>query len=148
MGESPEDDVAILGGVRHGVLMVLAAVLLAGCGAAEPQMVPATQAGSAASVPTDGEAVDLEFAPEGFSMPSGAVLVEQIDQVNNVTLMFTEPDGAAVLDYYRRALPAMGFTITADANGALTFENAEWQGAATTADDVAAITMRTDWESR
>lgn len=108
-------------------------------------MVPATN-GPVASIPSGGVDAGLEFAPPGFSRPFGSTVVETIDQVNNVTLVFSAPIGAELADYYRRALPEMGFEITADANDTLKFKNDAWQGAVTTGDGVGAITMRTDWE--
>lgn len=79
-------------------------------------------------------------------MPAEASMVEEIDQVNNITVVFSAPDADAVVDYYRRALPGMGMKITDDANGALQFENGQWQGSVVGGDEVSAITMRTDWE--
>lgn len=127
--------------------MLLAATLtVVGCGAAEPTMQPAPSASVAVSVPDGGRPVQLEYAPTGLSVPSDAIVEQEIDQVNNVTLVFAAPTGAELAAYYRAALPQMGFTITADNNNSLLFENEHWQGAFTASGQTCAITFRTDWE--
>ncbi|NLE98906.1 MAG: hypothetical protein GX596_13100 [Propionibacterium sp.] len=124
----------------------VALIALAGCAADEPTMTPATQPAVAPSVPEDGIALNMEFAPAGLSVPSGAMVVEEIDQVNNITIVFSAPTGAELAAYYRRTLPELGFTITADANNSLLFEDAQWTGGFTASGAYSALTLRTDWE--
>lgn len=124
----------------------LAVLLLGGCQASEPTKQPASQKASVPAAPAEGETLDLEYAPKGLSVPRGAIIVEQIDQVNNITLVFSAPTGAELAAYYRRALPTMGFTITADGNNSLTFADEQWHGAFTAAGAQSALTLRTDWE--
>lgn len=132
------------------ILAALAAVVaLAGCAGEEPTMTPATQPAQTPSVPADGLALadrGFEFAPAGLSVPADAMIVEEIDQVNNVTVVFSAPTGAELAAYYRRVLPELGFTITADANNSLLFSDDQWDGALTANGAYSALTLRTDWE--
>ena len=109
-------------------------------------MQPAPSASVTAAVPDGGRPVQLEYAPTGLSVPADAIVEQEIDQVNNVTLVFAAPTGAELAAYYRAALPQMGFTITADKNNSLLFENEHWQGAFTASGQTCAIPFRTDWE--
>lgn len=136
--------------MRKFLIAVLAAVALTGCVAAEPTMSPASQPAVAPSVPPDGMALSergFQYAPAGLSVPRGAMIVEEIDQVNNVTVVFTAPTGAELAAYYRRTLPELGFTITADDNNSLLFSDDQWQGAFTASGAYSALTLRTDWET-
>ncbi len=137
--------------IRRVVMPQLAVLcttlLLAGCASAEPMLDVATGGPEVAVVPDDGVARELFYAPKGFSVPEDAKIVEEIDQKNNITLVFSEPAGEAVVEYYREALPGIGMEITADADDALQFENDEWQGSVVGGEEVSAITMRTDWEA-
>lgn len=137
--------------IRRMAMPLLAALcatlLLTGCAGAEPAMDVATSGPEVAVVPDDGVARELFYAPKGFSVPQDAKIVEEIDQKNNITLVFSEPAGEAVVEYYREALPGIGMEITADADDALQFENDEWQGSVVGGEEVSAITMRTDWEA-
>ncbi len=132
--------------MKKVLVCVAAALVVAGCTTPAPTMTPASQPAQSPSVPADGRALDLKYAPKGLSVPSAAMLVEQIDQVNNITLVFTAPTGAELAAYYREALPAMGFTITADRNNSLLFEDDQWHGAFTAAGTHSALTLRTDWQ--
>lgn len=127
------------------VVATIAALTLSGC-AAEPTMTPATQPAEAPALPAGGEAWESEFGPKGLSIPAGAIVEEQIDQVNNVTIVFSAPTGAELAAYYRNALPELGFEITDDANNSLLFGDDQWQGAFTAAGSHSALTLRTDWE--
>lgn len=131
--------------MNRAILLVLAAVVLAGCGTPEPVMTPVPKAVRTPEVPEGGRLLDTEFGPVGLSVPVDASIVEQIDQVNNITLVFDAPDGKELADYYRAALPRMGFTITADANDSLLFEDEDWTGGFTAAEGHSALTLRTDW---
>lgn len=127
------------------IVAALAVVLLAGCASAAPTMRPAAQSADVPAAPSGGRRLDTEFGPRGLSIPEGASIVEKIDQVNNVTLVFSSPDGAELLSYYRSVLPELGFRITADAGEALLFNDGQWHGAFTVGDKVSALTLRTDW---
>lgn len=124
------------------------AVALTGCGAApiEPPVTPQPSV----SVPAGGISLrELGFrhGPAGLSVPATAEISERIDQGNNVTLVFTEPAGEELLEYFRNALPELGFTIDEDANGSMLFHSEAWQGAFTSTDEVSALSLRTDRES-
>ena len=61
-----------------------------------------------------------------------------------VTAVVVSPSGAEVAEHLRTALPAAGFTITADGADSLLFEGGAWQGAFTVNGEVAALSLRTD----
>lgn len=133
--------------MRKTLALLVAAVALAGCSGEEPTMTPATQPAVTPTIPADGADLRLEYGPRGLSAPSGAMVVERIDQVNNVTIVFSAPTGAELAEYYRRTLPELGFTITADANNSLLFSDDQWDGGFTASGAYSALTLRTDWET-
>lgn len=135
--------------MKKPVVAIIALLALAGCAAEAPTMQPATQPAETPSVPADGQAVaarGFKFAPAGLSVPAGAMIVEEIDQVNNVTIVFSAPTGAELAAYYRRTLPGLGFTIDADDNNSLLFSDDQWSGAFTASGAYSALTLRTDWQ--
>ncbi len=85
-------------------------------------------------------------APDGFSVPSGSVISERVDQENTVVAVFTSPGGRDVATYLREALPGQGWEITADGNDSLLFERGEEYGAFTVAGEYAALSVR--WDAR
>ena len=129
-------------------LALVALLAVAGCSSAPvPTPSPSTTVSVPAEAPADGVLLsDLGFvnAPPGFSIPRGADIEQEVDSANNVTVVLTAPAGEEVADYLRRNLPAMGFTITADANGSLLFESAVHDGAFTVTGELAALSLRTD----
>lgn len=131
--------------MRKLLVAAAAALALVGCGTPEPTMTPVPKASATPTIPDGGEIVETEFGPAGLSMPEGAIVVERIDQVNNVTLVFSAPTGAELAAYYRKALPELGFGITEDANNSLLFGNEEWTGGFTASGSHSALTLRTDW---
>lgn len=129
-------------------LALVALLAVAGCSSAPvPTPSPSTTVSVPAEAPADGVLLsDLGFvnSPPGFSIPRGADIEQEVDSANNVTVVLTAPAGDEVADYLRRNLPAMGFTITADANGSLLFESAVHDGAFTVTGELAALSLRTD----
>lgn len=121
-----------------------------GCSAAEPEPVEPPPAPTAiASVPADGvllSSLGYSFAPGDFSVPSGSVVTERVDQENTVVAVFTAPSGLDVAAYLRRNVPLQGWTITADANNSLLFERGEEHGAFTVTGAHAALALR--WDAR
>lgn len=109
-------------------------------------MTPATQPASTPEPPEGGKLLNYEFAPAGLSVPADALIVEEIDQINNITVVFSAPTGAELAAYYREALPELGFTIETDANNSLVFSDDQWDGAFTASGAYSALTLRTDWE--
>lgn len=128
-----------------GVVAVTLAVLPAGCSAGTTTPSPTVTQSVAPSIPADGvtlKALGFQHGPlETFSIPTTSVLVTRIDQINVVTLIFDRPDSAELMQYFATALPAAGFTITAQADDALTFEDAGWTGSFITGDQ-SAVTLR------
>lgn len=129
-------------------LALVALLAVAGCSSAPmPTPAPTMTVSAPAEAPADGVLLsDLGFvnAPEGFSIPRGADIEQEVDSANNVTVVLAAPAGDEVADYLRRNLPAMGFTITADANGSLLFESALHDGAFTVTGELSALSLRTD----
>lgn len=130
--------------------VILLALGLTGCAAAPIEPPPTPSTNPSVAVPEGGVSLrDLGFrhAPEGLSVPADARISERIDQGNNVTVVFDQPSGDELIDYFRTALPELGFTIDEDANGAMLFHRDPWQGAFTSADGISALSLRTDRES-
>ena len=129
---------------------------LGGCGAAEDlpsEPSPSAWASSAAptaspSVPDDGITLaGLGFVNgprDTFSVPYAAQVTDRVDQPNAVTVVMSAPPAAEVAEYYRRALPAAGYTITAAdaATSTLTFTGQGWEGALTGSDGRSAVFLR------
>lgn len=140
--------------VVRRVLGVAATVILlgggAGCAAAErpDDPTPTAQSTATARVPADGVTLRslgyLNGPAAQFSLPRTAVLQAAVDQTNNVTAVLTAPQPADVADYLRRALPATGFTVTADRPDAdtLTFVGHGWSGSFTADGATSAVLLR------
>ena len=136
------------------VLGVAAAVVLlggaAGCAAGERPDDPVSTAPptAAASIPVDGVTLRslgyLNGPAEQFTLPRTAVLQAAVDQTNNVTAVLAAPRPAEVADYLRRALPATGFTVTADQPDVdtLTFVGHGWSGSFTATGGTSAVLLR------
>lgn len=130
-----------------GLLASAALIALSGCSAATPVPPGPAPSLTAATVPDDGQdlrSLGFENAPQGLSIPRGSVIAERVDSPNNVTVVLTAPDALTVVDYLRRTLPELGFTITGDDRNSLLFEGGEWQGAFTASSGYSALTLRTD----
>ena len=123
-----------------------------GCSAAgpEPLQPTPTQAPTAiASVPADGvplSSLGYRFAPGDFTVPSGSVITDRVDQQNTVVAVFSAPSGLDVAAYLRRNVPLQGWTITADDNNSLLFERGQEHGAFTVTGAHAALALR--WDER
>ena len=100
------------------------------------------------TVPADGVTLRslgyLNGPAEQFTLPRTALVSAAVDQPNNVTAVLTSPPPAEVEAYLRRALPATGFTITADGpdGAAMTFPGHGWTGSFTASDATSAILLR------
>lgn len=133
------------------LLLAVVAVLgfgIVGC-SAPPDPVANDDIPVSINIPKDGvtlRELGLTNAPEGVSIPRGTTTTEKIDQVNNVTVVFTAPTGAQLAGYLRRTLPDAGFEITQDANNSMLFTRGPWQGAFTSNNGYSAISFRTDRE--
>lgn len=142
------------GPVVQRALGIAAAVVLlggvAGCAAGERPSDPEPTARSTVtpSVPADGVTLQslgyLNGPVAQFSLPRTAVLQAAVDQTNNVTAVLTSPRPAEVADYLRRALPATGFTVTADQpdRDTLTFVGHGWSGSFTATGATSAVLLR------
>jgi hypothetical protein len=123
-----------------------------GCSAASSSdSSPAPRSASSArlpSIPSDGVSLAalgyLNGPIQQFSVPRTAVIVAKVDQPNNVAVVLSSPSPARVATYLRAALPAAGFTITADdpATKTMTFTGNGWSGSVTGDDRVAAVLLR------
>ena len=139
-----------------GAAVVVAALILGGCGSSEePPVVPPITGTptpkptlTAVTVPADGVTLRslgyLNGPAEQFTLPRTALVTAAVDQPNNVTAVLTQPPPTDVEAYLRRALPATGFTITADdpAGAALTFTGHGWSGSFTASGATSAVLLR------
>jgi hypothetical protein len=127
--------------------------LLMGCSAGSASdSSPASPVASPAGVSTvlsDGvtlAALGYLNGPEQqqFSLPRTAAVTAKVDQPNNVAMVVSSPPPAEIAAYLRRALPAAGFTITADDASAttMTFSGNGWIGSFTGNDRVSAVLLR------
>lgn len=141
------------GPVRRVLGIAIAVVLLgggAGCAAGErpADPTPTAQPTSSAGVPADGVTLRslgyLNGPVAQFSLPRTAVLQAAVDQTNNVAAVLTSPRPVEVAEYLRRALPATGFTVTADQpdDAALTFVGHGWSGSFTAGGTTSAVLLR------
>lgn len=132
---------------------VLGCAVLTGCaGTVEPR--PAVSVSDsrppAASVSIASDAVTLRMLGftngplDEFSIPMAAVVTDRVDQPNAVTLVMSAPSSSELASYFRHALPAAGFRITADdpATDTLTFDGNGWTGVLTGSDGTTAVALR------
>ena len=143
--------------MRKAATAFVVCALLAGCSSAPEPGVSVSPPGGVTSAPAvpaiapEGGVLlsDLGFvhAPPGFSVPSSVVLLDRVDQVNNITIVARQPDGAAFAQYLRDNLTDMGYEIVADNDDSLLFEDQEWVGGFTVTGDLSALSLRTDAES-
>ncbi len=132
---------------RLRVVGLVAVMLLSACSAAPVETPDATPELTSSAVPADGTTLnDLGFvnAPAGLSIPNGALISDRVDSPNNITVVMTSPDGLTVVEFLRRHLPELGFTISGDDQNSLIFEGGGYQGAFTTSAGYSALTLRTD----
>lgn len=125
---------------------IIAALALAGC-AAPSVDAPTPPPLTSSAAPEGGQALSdlgFEHAPAGFPVPRGAAISDRVDSGNNITVVMTAPDGLEVAAFYRRVLPELGFSITADAANSLLFEGGGYEGAFTVSNGYSAVTLRTD----
>jgi len=133
-------------------LVLALALPVGGCGSgAGPAPPPPTssRAASSASVATPADGLLLggfgyRFGPrDSFSLPRTARLSTSVDQADNVAAVLSEPPAADVAAYLRRALPAAGWTVTAEAGpSTLTFVGHGWTGSFTGAGSSSAVLLR------
>jgi hypothetical protein len=137
---------------RLAAATALLGCLLMGCSAgSSSDSSPAPQPVSPArppSVQVDGVTLAalgyLNGPIEQFSLPRTAVITAKVDQPNNVAVVLSSPSPAEVASYLRRALPAAGFTITAEDTAAktMTFTGNGWTGNFTGNSRASAVLLR------
>ncbi|WP_036925399.1 hypothetical protein [Acidipropionibacterium thoenii] len=140
------------GRVAAAAVVLVATGALAGCGApGSPVSSGSSTAASSAPVPAGSSAaadavtlraLGIANGPDGFPVPEGLIVSEQVDNPNNVTLVIDSFQGESTYQFLRRRLPAAGYTIGDDANQSLVFSGKGWQGAFTVSQEVAALTLR------
>jgi hypothetical protein len=141
-------------GRYHGLLLVAAFLgcILMGCSTgSSSDSSPAPPASSSTrppSIPSDGitlaELGFLNGPIQQFSLPRTAFFTAKVDQPNNVAVVVSSPSPTDIANYLRRALPAAGFTITADSPRAntLSFDGHGWSGSFTADNRASAILLR------
>ena len=131
--------------------VALLLVVLTGCAAGGSIPVPSeTGALSAAAIriPADGVPLTSFGFTHGpvrqFSLPRTGTLKAVVDQPDNVTMVLTSPTAPEAFAYLQRALPATGFTVTAEnaTETTLTFTGHGWQGSFTGIPRAAAVLLR------
>lgn len=120
---------------------------------------PTTAGGGQASIPSDGVTLATLGFTHGplqtFSIPRPAYVTATSDQASLVTLVIAAPSPSAVYVFLTSALPAAGFTISAQrANGAspgsdsstatpaMSFTGHGWSGNFTGDGSTSAVTLR------
>jgi len=136
--------------VIRRLLAVACCVAVVGCSAAPPEPPASAPTPSVvATLPSDGvllSSLGYSYAPQGFSVPSGSIIAERVDQENTVVAVFTAPSGLDVAAYLRDTLPGQGWEITEDGNNSLLFERGEEFGAFTVTGAYASLAIR--WDTR
>jgi hypothetical protein len=137
---------------RLAVAMTLVACLPMGCSAGSSSdsspAPPVISPSGPPSVRVDGvtlAALGYLNGPIGqFSLPRTAVITAKVDQPNNVAVVLSSPSPAEVATYLRQALPAAGFTITAEDAAAktMTFAGNGWIGNFTGDSRASAVLLR------
>jgi len=119
---------------------------VAGCSAA------AGQAGStpspSVSVPDHGRSLaglGLTNGPgDDIWLPAGVTLTYTADQPNLLIVVGPSAQASVVQAYLVQTLPGLGWTITGNAPGGVTFQNGVWRGAYALGTDSWALTVRDD----
>ncbi|HEX5384370.1 MAG TPA: hypothetical protein VFW54_06990 [Propionibacteriaceae bacterium] len=137
---------------RLAVAMTLVACLLMGCSAGSSSdsspAPPVVSPSGPSSVRVGGVTLAalgyLNGPIEQFSLPRTAVITAKVDQPNNVAVVLSSPSPAEVATYLRQALPAAGFTITAEDAAAktMTFAGNGWIGNFTGDSRASAVLLR------
>jgi hypothetical protein len=132
--------------------LLVALVVLAGCGAAGSTPVDPSPASPAPSPTVSAPADGVSLAALGFVngpvdrvfVPVGAQVGSRVDQPNNVTLVLLSPSAADLTAFYRRTATGNGFTVTADdpASTTLTFSGFGWTGTFTGDRQASALLLR------
>ena len=128
--------------------VVLVATALAGCSAAPTGTTETSAPAPPIVTPSQGQplsALGLAQGPAGLIwLPAGVPLTYTADQPNLVIAAGPAAQASQVEDYLRLTLPGLGWRITADGGGALTFEQGEWHGGFVTGQVSWALTARND----
>lgn len=80
--------------------------------------------------------------PRNFTVPDDLVLTDRVDQTNVVTLVMDGGQGHRVHDYLLAELPGQGWRIEASSEDSIVFSTDGWEGAFTTTDARAGLTLR------
>ena len=124
-----------------------AALVLGGCSAAAPAPVSSSPAPTVtASLPPGGvylTTLGVSYAPAGFSIPAQVKPLNGYAMPGVVDVAFSGSDGPVVYNYLVANLAAMGYTITAQSDDSLLWNDDAWEGGFTMTTDRAAITLRT-----
>ena len=138
--------------IRRTLLVSVACLALAGCGAVPPDPSPTVSPSPTwATVAPDGgillSSYGYAFAPADLSVPQGSVILENVDQTNTIVATFTYPTELELLEWFRSTLPDQGWVITDDGGNSLLFERGELRGAFTVGGGRSALAIRSDPQS-
>ena len=132
-------------------VVALLLIVLTGCAAGGSVPAPSESSTPSAAplrIPADGVPLTSFGFTNGpvreFSLPRTGTLKAVVDQPDNVTMVLTSPTAPEAFAYLQRALPATGFTVTAEnaATTTLTFTGHGWQGSFTGNPRTAAVLLR------
>lgn len=126
--------------------LLLAALLLAGCGAAQANVSAPPAPASKAPVPPGARTLaELGYAngPANLlSLPAAVRIVTRVDQPNVLTVLGDPLDAESVATHLRANLEGEGWTVTADGGDGILFSRPGWQGAFTVAPKLWGLTLR------
>ena len=132
--------------IERILVAVGAGLLLAGCAGAvdfpEPSATPLLVTPSTGRPLTDFGYI---HAPAGLIwLPAQTRLTYQADQANTLIAVGQAWQADETQAYLSQVLPGLGWRITAEADGAMMFEQGEWHGGYALGVDTWALTVRND----
>lgn len=126
-------------------MVVCVSLLISGCGAADisiptPTVIVVT--------PSQGQSLKhfgYTYDPADLIwLPTDTQLTYAANQPNTLIAVGYASQASEVQTYLTQVLPGLGWKITAESDGALLFEQGEWQGGYALGDNDWALTVRND----
>ena len=137
--------------IKRWILTVAGCFLLAGCSIASTgtgETPTGSEVAPVISTPSSGRSLSNLGFTNGAAplvwLPTGIQVTYTADQPNLLIVTGVAAQAAQVEAYLRQTLPGLGWHITAEADGGLMFDQAEWHGAYVLGEDTWALTVRND----
>jgi hypothetical protein len=132
---------------RAAVTLTYLALALTGCsagasGVSSPPSTPSAVRAAPSGTVTMATLGWKNGPGDRVLLPTGATIVQRVDQANVITAIGEGAKAASVLATLTATLPSYGWTITASGGGSLTFSDARYEGAFTSDASVWALTVR------